>query len=91
MTQPSPKIEMLPVASLRPYAGNARRHSRKQVRQIADSVRRFGFTNPVLISDEREIIAGHGRVRFQASMTRKSSAWTCVAGARALYVSTAGS
>ncbi len=53
---------MLPIASLRPYAGNARRHSRKQVRQIAESIRRFGFTNPVLISDESEIIAGHGRM-----------------------------
>jgi DNA modification methylase len=50
------------VASLKPYPGNARTHSRKQVRQIADSIKRFGFTNPVLISDEGEIIAGHGRV-----------------------------
>lgn len=60
--QPHPKIEMHPIASLRPYAGNARRHSRKQIRQIAESIRRFGFTNPVLISDESEIIAGHGRM-----------------------------
>lgn len=58
----SPHIEMTPVSSLRPYSGNARRHSRKQVRQIAESMRRFGFTNPVLISDDGEIIAGHGRV-----------------------------
>lgn len=62
MAQTSLKVEMLPIASLRPYAGNARRHSRKQIRQIADSMRRFGFTNPVLVSDEGEIIAGHGRV-----------------------------
>ena len=47
---------------LRPYPGNARTHSKKQVRQIADSIQRFGFTNPVLISDDNEIIAGHGRV-----------------------------
>jgi ParB-like chromosome segregation protein Spo0J len=58
----TPRIEMLPVAVLRPYPGNARRHSRKQVRQIADSITRFGFTNPVLVSDENEIVAGHGRV-----------------------------
>jgi ParB-like nuclease domain len=51
-----------PVASLKPYPGNARTHSKKQVRQIADSIKRFGFTNPVLVSDEGEIIAGHGRV-----------------------------
>jgi DNA modification methylase len=58
----SPAIEMLPVTALRPYSGNARTHSRKQVSQIVDSIRRFGFTNPVLISDDGEIIAGHGRV-----------------------------
>lgn len=56
------KIDMAPIVSLRPYANNARRHSRKQVRQIAESMRRFGFTNPVLVSDDGEIIAGHGRV-----------------------------
>jgi DNA modification methylase len=56
------RIEMLPVASLKPYPGNARRHSRRQIRQIADSIARFGFTNPVLIGDDGEIIAGHGRV-----------------------------
>ena len=53
---------MQPVAALRPYPGNARKHSKKQVRQIADSISRFGFTNPVLIGDGGEIVAGHGRV-----------------------------
>ena len=62
MNAHQPSIEMLPVAGLRAYSGNARTHSRKQVRQIADSIQRFGFTNPVLISDTGEIIAGHGRV-----------------------------
>src|SRR5271165_6015832 len=55
-------IETMQVTRLRPYARNARTHSKKQIRQIADSIRRFGFTNPVLISDDDEIIAGHGRV-----------------------------
>jgi len=50
------------ITSLRPYARNARTHSKKQVRQIAASIERFGFTNPVLISGDGEIIAGHGRV-----------------------------
>lgn len=58
----TPRIEMMPVGSLKPYARNARTHSRRQVQQIANSIRKFGFTNPVLISDEGEIIAGHGRV-----------------------------
>ena len=51
-----------PVSSLRPYANNARTHGKKQIAQIADSIRRFGFTNPVLITSDGEIIAGHGRV-----------------------------
>ena len=58
----SSAIEMLPLAALRPYSGNARTHSKRQVNQIVDSIRRFGFTNPVLISDDGEILAGHGRV-----------------------------
>src|SRR6516162_5504800 len=60
-TQPT-AIEHMPVASLRPYLGNARTHSKKQIRQIADSIRQFGFTNPVLVGENGEIIAGHGRV-----------------------------
>jgi DNA modification methylase len=55
-------IERVPIAGLRPHLGNARIHSKKQVRQIADSIRRFGFTNPVLIGEDGSIIAGHGRV-----------------------------
>jgi hypothetical protein len=39
-------IEPVPVASLHPYPGNPRTHSKKQIRQIADSIRQFGFTNP---------------------------------------------
>src|SRR3954451_15333642 len=49
-------------AALRPSPRNARTHSKKQIRQIARSIERFGFTNPVLVSDEGEIVAGHGRV-----------------------------
>jgi DNA modification methylase len=62
MNRVTPVIEMRPVGALKPYPRNARRHSKKQVRQICDSIKRFGFTNPVLISDEDDIIAGHGRV-----------------------------
>jgi hypothetical protein len=52
----------LSISRLKPYANNARTHSPKQIRQIADSIAAFGFTNPVLIGENDEIIAGHGRV-----------------------------
>lgn len=50
------------VADLIPYAMNSRTHSEEQVAQIAASIREFGFTNPVLIDEENNLIAGHGRV-----------------------------
>lgn len=59
---PSTPVIDRPISDLRLYPGNARTHSKKQIRQIADSIERFGFTNPVLVSDAGEIIAGHGRV-----------------------------
>src|SRR6202521_4132392 len=49
------------IQNLVPYARNARTHSRHQIRQIADSIRTFGFTSPVLVNRSRMIIAGHGR------------------------------
>src|SRR5260370_37201086 len=50
-------IEPMPVASLRPHPGNARGHSKTQSRQIADSIRHFGFTNPALIVQHDDLIA----------------------------------
>jgi ParB-like nuclease domain len=54
-------IEMIDLSARRPYAKNARRHSRAQIKQIAKSIEAFGFTNPILVSDDLEILAGHGR------------------------------
>lgn len=58
----TPRIEWRAPPSLRPYVGNARTHSRRQIGQIAESIKKFGFVNPILISDEGEVIAGHGRL-----------------------------
>ncbi|WP_236643637.1 site-specific DNA-methyltransferase [Flavisphingopyxis soli] len=60
------------ITSLQPYPRNARTHSKKQIKQIASSIERFGFTNPVLISDDGEIIAGHGRVEAAKLLKWKS-------------------
>jgi len=60
--QPDLVVSALPVASLVPYAENARTHSPSQVAQIAASITEFGFVNPVLVDAEGVLIAGHGRV-----------------------------
>lgn len=64
MTKPDKRaqIEFRAVSSLRGYERNARTHSPEQVAQLAASIREFGFTNPVLVTPDGMIVAGHGRV-----------------------------
>jgi ParB-like chromosome segregation protein Spo0J len=59
---PADQIERRPVAELIPYARNARKHSPTQIAEIAGSIREWGWTIPVLVDEDGQIIAGHGRV-----------------------------
>src|SRR6516162_3456553 len=54
-------MQSIAVDALKPNARNARTHSKKQIRQIADSITAFGFVVPILIDDGNNIIAGGGR------------------------------
>lgn len=54
-------IEMLSPRRLRPAERNARTHSKKQIQQIADSMARFGVTNPIIADSHSRIVAGHAR------------------------------
>ena len=56
------EIETIPVSKLVSHEQNPRKHSKKQIRQIADSIRTFGFKVPVLIDANNRLICGHGRV-----------------------------
>ena len=56
------KVERVAIGSLRPNPRNARTHPRKQLKKLAESIRKFGFNNPVLVDADRMILAGHGRV-----------------------------
>ena len=57
------------VDSLNACTRNARTHSKRQIQQIARSIKEFGFTNPVLINRDRMIIAGHGRVQAAKTLS----------------------
>lgn len=69
---PPETIEQISPDRLRPWASNARTHSKKQLQQIVDSIRTFGFTNPVLIDEDGTILAGHGRVAAARLMGMKA-------------------
>lgn len=57
------KIKYVPTKHLEPYSGNSRTHSTDQIDQIVRSINEFGFTNPILLGDGNEVVAGHGRLQ----------------------------
>lgn len=61
-------VKTVPTESLKPYAGNARAHSKKQVSQIARSMKVYGWTVPILVDADRTVIAGHGRLEAAKSL-----------------------
>jgi DNA modification methylase len=56
------QIERRPIGALKLNPKNPRRHNRRQIRQIAKSIKKFGFNVPILVDSDLNIIAGHGRV-----------------------------
>jgi ParB-like chromosome segregation protein Spo0J len=58
----APRIEWVLIGALRPDPKNARTHSKKQIKQIAASIRSVGFLNPVIVDDADMVLAGHGRL-----------------------------
>jgi len=56
------RIECWPLERLKPYAQNAKTHGADQVAKIAASMAQFGWTVPVLVAGDGEVIAGHGRI-----------------------------
>lgn len=56
------KIEYMPIEELEPYANNAKIHTAEQIEQIKESIKKFGFNDPIAIWKNNEIIEGHGRL-----------------------------
>lgn len=55
-------FELVKIDELVPYARNAKKHSKEQIKKIRASLREFGFVSPVLIDREKNVLAGHGRI-----------------------------
>jgi DNA modification methylase len=61
-SHPADKVERWSIDRLIPYARNSRVHSPEQVAQLAASIKEWGWTNPILVDTDGQIIAGHGRL-----------------------------
>lgn len=55
------KLNIVNIKDIKPYKNNPRKHSKKHIHEIERSIKEFGFTNPVLVDEFGEILAGHGR------------------------------
>ena len=66
------------ITELKPYKNNSRTHSEKQVHQIAKSLDRFGFVNPILIDESNTIIAGYGRYLAAKELKMKIVPTICI-------------
>jgi len=62
----------LPIEQVRANTKNARTHSKKQIRQIANSIDKLGFGSPILVDDQHVLIAGHGRLEAARSLRMTS-------------------
>ena len=64
MTSSDTKLKVIyrKVSDLRPYDNNSRIHSERQIDQIAKSIKRYGWTSPLIIDEMNTVLAGHGRL-----------------------------
>lgn len=65
------KIETVKISSLKPYENNAKRHPQNQIEQIKQSIKEFGFNDPVGIDENNMIIEGHGRLEAAQQLGMK--------------------
>lgn len=55
------KVEYIPIINIKEYENNTKEHPDWQVEQIANSIRAFGFNDPLALDEDNQIIEGHGR------------------------------
>ena len=69
-------IQSVAVSAIVPYAKNAKKHDKKQVKNIAESIKQYGWTQPLVLDKNNEIVIGHGR--FFAAQQLKLKEVPCV-------------
>lgn len=66
------------IKDLKPYKKNAKKHNKEQVGQIANSIKKFGFTQPVIVDKNNIVVAGHGRILGAKKAGLKSVPTVCL-------------
>ena len=73
-TSPSPNVETqdLPLSSISPYSNNSRRHPEHQIDALVSAIKRFGFTQPIILDEINTVLAGHGRLEAAKRLKLKT-------------------
>ena len=66
------------LAELTPYAGNAKKHDSTQIANVAESIRQFGFVQPIVIDRDGVIVIGHCRALAAKKLGMKEVPCVCV-------------
>ena len=66
------------IKDLKPYKKNAKKHNKEQVEWIANSIKEFGFTQPVIVDKNNSVVAGHGRILGAKKAGLKSVPTVCL-------------
>ena len=69
----SNKIENVSIEILKPYEGNSKRHTKKQIQHIKNSIKQFGMIDPIGIDENNLILEGHGRLKALKEMGAKTA------------------
>ena len=64
------------IEEIKPYSKNAKKHPQKQIKQIAESISKFGFNQPLVVDEKMVIVVGHGR--YEAAKILKMETVPCV-------------
>ena len=65
-------VVQLAIESLQPYTKNAKEHPKKQIEQVANSIKKFGWRQPLVVSKDLEVVVGHGRLLAAKSLKLKT-------------------
>jgi ParB-like chromosome segregation protein Spo0J len=72
------KIQNIDIKSIMPYKGNAKKHDKRQINNVAESIKQFGFVQPIVIDRDGVIVIGHCRALAAKKLGMEEVPCVCV-------------
>ena len=72
------KIKYLPIKALKPYEKNTKKHDKTQIANVAESIKQYGFVQPIVIDKNNTVVIGHCRLLAAKQLKMKEVPCVCV-------------